>query len=122
MLADLHDLDKFRWIRVEIDHVARFLGGLRAGVHGHAHVCLSKCRGVVRAVAGHGNELAFGLLALDECHFVFRLGFGEKVVYASLSRDRCRGERVVAGNHHGANAHRAQMLEPLAHAAFDDVR
>ena len=49
-------------IGVEVDHVAGFLGGLGAGVHGHAHVGLGQRRGVVGAVAGHGHELALGLL------------------------------------------------------------
>ena len=33
MLADLNDLDRFVRIRVEVHHVAGFLGRLRAGVH-----------------------------------------------------------------------------------------
>ena len=48
-------------IRIEIDHVASFLGGLRAGIHGDAHVGLGQCRRVVGAVAGHGDELSAGL-------------------------------------------------------------
>ena len=31
------------------------------------------------------------------------------------------GQRVVAGDHHGANAHGAELIEALAHAALDDV-
>src|SRR6202030_3911868 len=30
-------------------------------------------------------------------------------------------ERIVAGDHHRADANHAQPVEPLAHAAFDDV-
>ena len=44
---------------IEIDHVAGFARGLRAGVHGHAHIGLRQRGRVVRAVAGHGDELAF---------------------------------------------------------------
>src|SRR5439155_27245367 len=32
-----------------------------------------------------------------------------------------RSQRVVTGNHHGANAHRAEMVETLTHSALDDV-
>ena len=32
-----------------------------------------------------------------------------------------RGHRVVAGDHHGADAHRAHLVEALAHALLDDV-
>ena len=30
-------------------------------------------------------------------------------------------QRVVAGDHHGADAHRPQLVETLAHAVLDDV-
>ena len=35
--------------------------------------------------------------------------------------DRRGGERIVAGDHHGADAHGAQPVEALAHAALHDV-
>ena len=35
--------------------------------------------------------------------------------------DRRRGERVVAGDHHGADAHRPQLVEALAHARLHGV-
>ena len=46
---------------------------------------------------------------------------GEKVVDAGFSRDRRGGQRVVAGDHDGADAHAPQLGEALADAAFDDV-
>ena len=51
LLPDLDDLDQLRRIRIEIDHVAGFLGGLRAGVHRHADIGLRERRRVVRSVA-----------------------------------------------------------------------
>ena len=83
LLADLDDLDELGGIGVEIDHVAGFFGGLRAGVHGDADVGLGERGRVVGAVAGHGDQLAFGLFALDEVHLVFGLGLGEEVVDAA---------------------------------------
>ena len=82
--------------------------------------CASAGR-VVRAVARHRDEPAAGLLALDQRHLVFRLRLGEEVVDAGFLRDRRRGERVVARDHHRANAHRAQPVEALADAALHDV-
>src|SRR6185369_12872271 len=61
------------------------------------------------------------LLALDERHLVFRLRFGEEVVDARLLRDGRGGERVVAGEHHGADAHGAQAIEALANTTLHDV-
>ena len=91
-----------------------FLGRLRAGVHRHADVGLGERRGVVRAVAGHRDERAARLLALDQRHLVLGRRLGEEVVDAGLVGDRLRGERVVAGDHHRADAHRAQLGEALA--------
>ena len=58
---------------------------------------------------------------LDQGHLVLGRGLGEEVVDAGLVGDRPRGERVVAGDHHGADAHAAHLLEPLAHPLLDDV-
>ncbi len=52
----------FVGLRIQIDHVAGFARGLRAGVHGNAHVGLRERRCVVRAVTGHGNQVTLGLL------------------------------------------------------------
>ena len=69
-------------LRVEVDHVAGFLGRLGAGVHGHADVRLRQRRGVVGAVAGHGHELAARLLRADELH----LGLGRGLRRGSRPR------------------------------------
>ena len=84
LFADLDNLNELGGIGVEIDHVPGFFGGLRAGVHGHADVGLRQSRRVVRSIAGHGDELSLLLLALDECHLVFGLGFREKIVDSGL--------------------------------------
>ena len=65
LFSDLDDVEQLRWIGVEIDHVAGFARGLRAGVHGNTHVGLRERRCVVRAVAGHGNQVTLGLLLAD---------------------------------------------------------
>ena len=76
---------------------------------------------VVRAVAGHRDEVAARLLAPDQRHLVLGLRLGEEVVDARLLGDRLRGQRVVAGDHHRADPHRPQLREALAHALLDDV-
>ena len=40
LFPDLDDVDELGRIAVEVDHVAGFARGLRAGVHRHAHVGL----------------------------------------------------------------------------------
>ena len=62
-----------------------------------------------------------GLLRLDQGHLVLGRRLGEEVVDAGLLGDGRRGQRVVAGDHHRADAHAAQLVEPLAHALLDDV-
>ena len=54
---------------------------------------------------------------------IFALGrrLGEEVVDAGLLRDHGGGDRVVAGDHHRADAHPPQLVEALVHAALDDV-
>src|SRR5215204_2118085 len=121
LLAYLYNLDELRRVRVEVYHVAGLFGGLRPRVHRHAHVGLRERGRVVRAVAGHGDEFAFGLLALNQSHLVFGPGFGEEVVNARFARNRRRRERVVTRDHYGLNPHLPELVESLAHAPFDDV-
>ncbi len=121
LLADLDDLDQLGWIGVEIDHVAGLARGLRAGLHGDADVGLRERRRVVGAVAAHGDQPAAGLLLADVGELRLRRGFGEEIVDARLGGDRRGGDRIVAGHHHGADAHGAQRREALLDAGFDDV-
>ncbi len=67
------------------------------------------------------TSLPSRLLALDQRHLVFGRRLGEEVVDARFGRDRRRGQRVVAGDHHRLDPHRAQVREALADAALDDV-
>ena len=90
LLADLDDLDELRRVGVEVDHVAGLFGGLRAGVHRHADVGLGERGRVVGAVAGHRDEPAAGLLALDQRHLVLGRRLGEEVVDAGLVGDGLR--------------------------------
>jgi hypothetical protein len=73
------------------------------------------------ATAAHRDELAVRLLLADQRELVLRGGLGEEVVDAGFGGDRRRGHRVVAGDHHRADAHLAQLGEALADAALHDV-
>jgi hypothetical protein len=87
LLADFNHLNELGRIRIEIHHVAGFLGGLRAGVHGKPHVGLCQRGCVVGAVAGHGDEFALGLLGADQRQLVFGLCLGEEIVETRLASD-----------------------------------
>ena len=121
LLADLDDLDQLGGIAVEIDHVAGLARRHGAGVHRHADIGLRQRRRVVGAVAAHRHQLALRLLVADQLQLRLRRGLREEVVHAGFGGDRSGGQRVVAGDHHGADAHPAQLVEALADAALDDV-
>ena len=76
---------------------------------------------VVGAVAGHGDEAPALLVLADERELGLGRGLGEVVVDAGLGGDRRGGQRVVAGDHDGLDAHAAQLGEALLDAALDDV-
>ena len=82
--------------------------------------CASAGR-VVRAVAGHRDEAALRLVFADQLELRLRRRFGEEVVDARFGGDRRSGQPVVAGDHHGLDAHAAQLGEALLDAAFHDV-
>ena len=76
---------------------------------------------VVRAVAGHRDEVTLGLLGPDARDLVLGLRLGHEVVDAGLVGDRPRRQRVVAGDHDRADAHPAELVEALAQAGLDGV-
>ena len=121
LLADLDHRQQLGRVRIEVDHVAGLLGGLRAAVHGDGDVGLRERRGVVGAVARHGDQVALRLVVADQRELLLGRRLGEEVVDAGLGRDRRRRERVVARDHHGADADRPQLAEALADAALHDV-
>ena len=121
LLPDLDDLDQLGRVRVQVDHVAGLARRLGARVHRDPDVGGGEGGSVVRAVARHRHELTCGLLAPDQRHLVLRLGLGEEVVDARLLCDRPRGQRVVARDHHGADAHRPELREALPHSLLDHV-
>ena len=90
-------------------------------VHRHADVGLGERRSVVRAIAGHGDELALSLLASYQLHLLLRRRLRQVVVDAGLFGDGGGGERVVAGDHDRPDAHGAKLVEALLDAALDDV-
>ena len=76
---------------------------------------------VVGAVARHRDEVAAALLALDERELLLRSRLGEEPVEPGFLGDGGGCERVVAGDHHGADAEATQLVEPLAKPGLHDV-
>ena len=114
-------LNQLGGVGIQVDHVARFLRRLGAGVHGHRHVGLSQRGRVVGAVAGHRHQPTFRLVLADQRQLGFRRRFGEEIIDAGLGGDRRGGQAVIAGDHHRFNAHFAQLGETFFDAAFDDI-
>lgn len=121
LLADAHNVDQLGGRGIQVHHVARFLGGLGARVHGHRHIRLGKSRRIVGAVSGHGDHMALGLQVPDHLEFPFRRRFGQEIVHSGFRRDGGRGERIVAGDHDGFDPHFAQVGELFLDAVLDDV-
>jgi hypothetical protein len=62
-----------------------------------------------------------GLFSRMRCELHLGRGLGHEVVDAGLGGDGGGGERIVAGDHHGADAHLAELGEAFLDAALDDV-
>ena len=61
------------------------------------------------------------LLVADQLQLGLRRRLGQEIVDADFGGDGGGGQRIVAGDHHRADAHLAQCGEALADAALDDV-
>ena len=121
LLADLHDLDQLGGVAVQVDHVGGLPGGLGAGVHSHGHIRLGQGRGVVGAVAGHGDQPAAGLGIPDQLELGLGSGLGQEVIHTGFGGNGRGRQRVIAGNHDRLDAHLAQLGETFLDAALDDI-
>ena len=121
LLAGLDDLEQFRGIGVEVDHVPGFLGGLGPGVHRDGHVSLGERGSVVGAVARHRHQPSLSLRISDQFELGLGSSLGEEVVDARLGGDGRRRQRVVTGDHDGPDPHTTQLPEALPDASLDDV-
>jgi hypothetical protein len=65
--------------------------------------------------------MAVGLLGANAGDLVLGLGLGHEVVHARLPGDGRGGQRVVAGDHDGADAHATQLVEAGFQAGLDRV-
>ena len=61
------------------------------------------------------------LLVADVAQLVLGRRLGDEVVDAGLGGDGRRGDRIVAGDHHGLDAHAAQLGEALLDVGLDHV-
>ncbi len=91
LLADLDDLDELGRRAIQIHHVAGLAGRLRAGLHGDTDIGLGQSRGVVGAVAGHGDQPPALLLLADIVELLLGRRFGEEGIDAGFrARSRPR--------------------------------
>src|SRR5262249_36623681 len=89
--------------------------------HADTNIGLRQRRRIVCTVAAHGDQAAVGLLVADIAKLVLRRRLGDEIVNAGLGGDRGRGHRVVAGDHHGLDAHAPQRRETVADVRLHDV-
>ena len=90
-------------------------------LHRHADIGLRQRRRVVGAVAAHGDQPPARLFAADIGELVLGRRLGEEIIHPGLGGDGGSGHRVVAGDHHRADAHGAQCGEAFADAGLDHV-
>ena len=84
-------------------------------------VGLGERRRVVGAVAGHRDQPAALLLPLISASLSSGVASARKSSTPASSAIAFAVTRVVAGDHHGPDAHPAHLVEPLPHAGLDDV-
>jgi hypothetical protein len=73
------------------------------------------------AGASYRHHASTRLLGPNQLQFVLRCRFGHEVVNTRFMGNRCRRQRIVAGDHDSLDAHRAQVSESFPDAALDDI-
>lgn len=118
-LAQVHDALE---VGSRQDDVGDFLGDGRALAHRDSHIGLRKGRGVVHAVAHHGDHVAFGFELIEIGELVFGKHVGLEFVDAGLRRDALRRLLGVAGKHDDLlEAERAQHMQGGLHIVLQRI-
>ena len=89
-------------------HIRRVNGHVRAGANGDARIRPGQGRGIVDAVAYHG-DLALGLQLPDYSLLAVRQDPGNDLVHSGLGPDGLSCALVIAGEHDHLNAHILQL-------------
>jgi hypothetical protein len=96
-------------------------GDICSGAHCHADIGFGEGRGVVDAIAGHGDRAAFGSQAPDNGILLFREHLGFDFGDPEFPGDRLRGCTIIAGEHHDANSVRAQPRQGVRSRRLDRI-
>ena len=114
--------DSVEQVALHQDDVGGFDGDIGAGADGNAHVRSCQGRGIVDAVADHGDLLA---LCLELAHFLLLI-LGENLRYhpvnAGLAADGFGGLLVVAGEHDHINAQLFELRNGLTAGGLHHIR
>ena len=89
--------------------------------HGDADIGRRERRGVVDAVAGHGDDMALALQPGDRLRLAFGRDSGLEGVDAEPGCDRRGGRAVVAGQHHDMEALGLERRERFGGARLDRI-
>ena len=120
--GELNGGDSVEQVALHQDDVGGFDGDIGAGADGNAHIRSCQGRGIVDAVADHGDLLA---LRLELAHFLLLI-LGENLRYhpvnAGLAADGFGGLFVVAGEHDHINAQLFELRNGLTAGGLHHIR
>ncbi len=102
-------------------NVRRVDGDVRSGADGETDVRARKRRGIVDAVAHHGDLAALAQLP-DHGLLAVREYSGDDGVHAGLRADGGGGAGIVACEHHDAKTHALELPDGFGGVGFHDVR
>ena len=103
------------------DDVGRFDGDIGAGANGNAHIGSGQGRGIIDAVADHGNLFALGLELADLLLLILGEDLCHHPVDAGLAADGLGGFLVIAGEHHHIDAQLFEFSNGLAAGRLDHI-
>ena len=101
-------------------HVRRINGDVRSGTDGDAGVGAGQGRGIVDAVADHG-DLAGGLQLANDGVLAVGQDASNDLIHACLTADGVGGALVVAGEHHDPDAHVLQFTDGAGAVLLDGI-
>ena len=110
--AELHGAYQLAQAAVHQHHIPRVNSHVCTGTDGHTHIRRSQGRGIVDAVAHHG-DLALLLEILHRLGFSVRQHVGNHPVNPGLLAHGLRRSGVIPGDHHHLDAQGFELLDGL---------
>ena len=121
LFTDLHNLNQFCRIIIQVNHITGFLCSLCTTIHSHTYIRLRQSRSIICTITHHRNQLTSLLLFLDIFHLILRFSFSDEIIHTGFFCNIFSSQRVITCYHNRFYTHFTQTFKTLLNTRFDNI-